>query len=63
MTARDLVRRGGQWLANKLQPRIARELRAERPDIHDARQRVHYVVLMTELARLRRFPARRQESQ
>ena len=55
--ALGLVECASQWTARHLQPRIAQELRAERPDIHAARQRVHYLVVLGELAKLRRFPA------
>lgn len=43
----------GTRIANALQPRIARELLSQRPEIHDARQRVWHLVLLTELARSR----------
>jgi hypothetical protein len=42
--------------ANVLQPRIGRELRSERPEIHERRRRVHVLVVLAELARMRRFP-------
>jgi hypothetical protein len=51
----------GRRIANWLQPRVARELRAERPEIHEARRRVHVLVLLGELARLRRFPHQHEE--
>lgn len=53
---RKWLAQAAQWLANHLQPRIARELLEERPDMHDARQRVHYLVLLAELAKMRKFP-------
>jgi hypothetical protein len=53
---REVLRAWAERVANLLQPRIARQLRAERPDIHEARQRVHYLVLLAELARMRRTP-------
>jgi hypothetical protein len=51
---RQMLRRLAERVADVLQPRIAQQVRAERPDIHEARQRVHYLVLLAELARVRR---------
>jgi hypothetical protein len=51
---RQMLRTWAERAANMLQPRIARQLRAERTDMHEARQRVHYLVLLAELARVRR---------
>jgi hypothetical protein len=61
MTIRGYLTRLSLWLADLLQPRVARELRAERPAIHEARRRVHVLVLLGELARMRRFPNHHRE--
>jgi hypothetical protein len=58
---REALSRLGKRIANILQPQVARELQAERPDIHEARRRVHILVLLAELARMRRFPTHREQ--
>lgn len=47
--------------AQVLQPRVGAELRSERPEIHERRRRVHVLVLLAELAALRRFPPHREQ--
>lgn len=63
MRIRGYLTRLGDRLANVLQPRVGRELLAERPAIHEARRRVQVLVLLAELARLRRFPTHRERTQ
>lgn len=61
VTVRLLKTRLSALAADVLQPRVGRELRLERPEIHDRRRRVHVLVLLGELARLRRFPHQHEE--
>jgi len=58
--ARGVIEFLSQAAARHLQPRIARQLLDVRPEVHADRQRVHYLVVLTELAKLRRFPEEHQ---